>query len=229
MANQSFSPGQIAQIQQLVTQQATKIAQQVYTQHATKYGVSVTPLHTHNGSDSPRVKQSDIIASFGTTGTITMSTDGQRYSIGLNTQNSAFAPSNIRFNGIVVNSTSSPTIRSMCVGDAYLGNSFYLQPVAGSSTAVTIGGPAQVVVQSSSYILVNNSGSGPATQALSDQGHIVSVTFNGSIVARATICDLGDFQNLTRFSESDPIVNGNLQIDVELASGWSIIGNFTIT
>lgn len=193
---------------------------------ASKYGVASVPLHVHNGADSPRIKQSDLITSYGTTGTITMSTDGQRYSIGLNTQNGAFAPSNIRFNGIVVNSTTAPTIRALCVGDAFLGNSFYLQPVAGSSTAVTEGGPAQVIVQSGSYILVNNSGSGPATQALSTQGHIVSVTFNSVIVARATFPDLGDFQ-VTQ--ASDPIVNGNLQVDVSLAAGWSIIGNFTIT
>lgn len=168
----------------------------------------------------------DIVASQGASGSITFSTDGQRYRIGLNTKpGSAFSPSVIRFNGIAIRrggGGGSIDIRSLVVGDAFLGPSFYLQPE--SSTSVTIGGTPMTVIQSSSYILVNDSGSGPNTQASVSEGHIVSVIFNGVVVARATIPDLEVFST----EPGGPIQQGALIVDVELESNWEIIGNFVI-
>lgn len=118
--------------------------------------------------------------------------------------------------------TSSITIRAFAVGDAFIGTSYYLQPL--STTSVTVGGPGQVVIQNCSAIVVNGSGSGPATQATAGEGHIVDVSFNGSVVARATIPDLGEFG-----ANAQPVQNGNLQIAVSLAAGWAIQGNFLLS
>jgi hypothetical protein len=118
--------------------------------------------------------------------------------------------------------TSTITIRALAVGDAYLGQSYYLQPL--TTNSVTVGGPTQPVIQCCSYIIINNSGSGPATQAQAGEGHIVDVSFNGSIVARATIPDLGDFG-----TDAQPIQNGNLIVNVTLAAGWAIQGNFLLS
>lgn len=217
---------QYAEIQGLVRKEIETMFPQLYSQQATKYGVAKVPLHVHNGFDAPQIKQSNIIQSQAASGSITMSTNGQRYEIGLNIKpGSPFTPSTIRFNGIAVHSTTSPAItpdiRSLVCGDAFLGPSFYLQPE--SSSSVTIGGNPQVVIQSSSYILVNNSGAGPATQASVSEGHIVSVTFNGNIVARATIPDQDQYGAI-----DGPIKDGNLLVDVTLATNWHIIGNFVI-
>ena len=204
---------------------AQEEAEKTYKLNATKYGVAKVPLHRHNGADSPRIRTQDIEHNLASTGSITMSTDGTAYRIGLNAKpGSGVSPSQIRFNGIVVNSTSSPTIRAIVVGDAYLGRSFYNQP--NGSTAVDIGGAPQIVIQSSSYLMVNDSGSGSVTRAQVSEGHIVSVTspVDGTVVARATIPDLGYYNTGT----GNPIQAGALIVEVELASGWHIIGNWVL-
>lgn len=133
------------------------------------------------------------------------------------TKLSGSGPSTVNFSNVSV----SNLIRSLVVGDAFIGNSFYNQPDTDST--VVVGGDPQVVVQSSSNIVVNDSGSGPATQALSSEGHIVSITFNGVTVARATIPDLGDFG-----ANEEPIQSGRLAVDVELEAGWSIIASWQV-
>jgi len=212
------------QIQAMVKKDAADVARQVYEEEAAKYGVAKVPLHRHNGYDSPKISAWDIIPSQGSSGSITMATNGTRYRIGLNLKSGvSFAPTQIRFNGIAIHQTAGTTdIRALVCGDAFIGPSFYQQP--GTATSTKVGGPPQVCVQSSSYILVNNSGSGPATQALASEGHIVSVTFNSVIVARATIPDLGDFGA----SDTGPLEGGNLLVDVTLSSGWQIIGNWQV-
>jgi len=217
---------QYADIQPMVQKEIQSQFEKLYKQYATKYGVASVPRHTHNGFDAPKVNAWDLNQSQASTGSITMSTDGTRYRIGLNLKPGlSFAPSIVRFNGIVVNpSTAAPTIRALVCGDAFIGSSFYQQPE--SSTSVNIGGIPQVVIQSSSYILVNNSGAGPATQALTSEGHIISVTFNGNIVARATIPDLGLNSGA---SDSGPVSAGDLLVDVELAANWHIIGNWQVS
>lgn len=212
------------QIQAMVQKEIEVQFPKLYQQYADKYGVASVPLHTHNGFDSPKVNAWDLTHSQAASGSITMATNGQRYEIGLNIAKSgtSFAPSQIRFNGIAIKGSGATGIRALVVGDAFIGPSYYLQPL--SSSSVTIGGPAQVCVQSSSYILVNDSGAGNPTAALASEGHIVSVEFpGGTVVARATIPDLGDFG-----ANDKPLLGGNLLVDVTLATGWSIIGNFVI-
>lgn len=136
---------------------------------------------------------------------------------GILTKVSGTGPSTINFSNVSVTNT----IRSLVVGDAFVGPSFYQQPE--SSSSVNIGGPPQVAIQSSSYILVNDSGAGTLTQASVSEGHIISVTFDGSIVARGTIPDLADFG-----ANDKPIEGGDLLVDVTLLSGWSIIGNWQV-
>lgn len=56
----ALTPQDSAKIQLMITQQATKIAQQVYEQEGSKYGVARTPLHRHNGQDSPTIGNGSI-------------------------------------------------------------------------------------------------------------------------------------------------------------------------
>lgn len=287
-------------LQAMIQQEARKIAEQVYKEQATKYGVSSTPLHRHNGYDSPRINSWDLVPSQSASGNVTMAHTG-RFNIGLNNAKGvvSFQPSQIRFNGIAVfsvatftvstasatagavyrvsgttgtngttnvfftvtttlsggttlvtggagaliansgtltlvsgtgdshitySSVSSPiTIRALVVGDVFLGPSFYLQPQ--SSDSVVVGGTPQVVIQSSSCLIINDSGTGGVTLAEAGEGHVVDVAFPNlaTPVARATIPDLGDFG-----ANEKPILNGNLAVDVVLATGWWIQGNWVI-
>jgi hypothetical protein len=86
------------QIQAMVIKDATDAARKVYAEEAAKYGVAKVPLHTHNGLDSNKVNAWDLNHSQGSSGSITMATDGTRYRIGLNLKAAlSFAPTQVRF------------------------------------------------------------------------------------------------------------------------------------
>lgn len=152
----------------------------------------------------------------------TLQTNGPGWVIapasGTLTKVSGSGDTNITFSAV----TSSITIRAFAVGDAFIGTSYYLQP--STNSVVVPGGPGQVVIQNCTGFVVNNSGSGPVTQVVAGEGHIVDVSFNGSVVARATIPDLGEFG-----ANAQPIQKGNLQVAVSLAAGWAIQGNFLLS
>lgn len=49
-----------AEIEALVRKTAEETARKVYAEEATKYGVAKTPLHRHNGADSPTIGDGSI-------------------------------------------------------------------------------------------------------------------------------------------------------------------------
>lgn len=51
---------QYAEIEALVKKTAEDTARKVYAEEATKYGVAKTPLHRHNGADSPTIGNGSI-------------------------------------------------------------------------------------------------------------------------------------------------------------------------
>lgn len=181
-------------------------------QNSSRFGVNSIPNHAHTGTDSSsRIKAEDIIPSTSVTGSITFSSV-QEYTIQLN---ASFTPRNIQAYGVVTG-TDGGAVRCLSVGSAQLTPTFYLQP--GSSNFVVTGDiqypfngkPAQ----SSAYISMER-GSNNDFYALVSEDHIVSIFFNGTIWARATV---------TGFSKTA------ITIDVpNLESGWSIIMNYVIS
>lgn len=166
-----------------------------------QFTYSKIPAHQHTGVDSPRIKQSDVVAGISASGSVTFS-QITRYTLGL-----CFNPTFVSIEGIVVNSLTSPTIRCLTQGKAVIGPSYYMQP--GTSTSTVIGGPQQNIIQSCSYLSVQ----GSTQHALTSEGHIVSIEYSG-IHARATIVD---------FSSTE------LVIDVPyLDSGWAIVVNYLV-
>lgn len=185
-----------------------QIAKQVYaeSQSIDRIASMNTSSHNHNGIDSPRISQANIVPGIRASGSITFA-QSTLYTLGL-----TFNPTSILFYGIAVNNNaSSPTIRAHCVGNAQLGASFYFQPL--SATSVTIGGPTQEMIQSSTTFLVDSSTSPVTVRATVDEGHLVDVEYGG-ILARATIVSVG---------------GGSIVIDVSVASTWQIIGNYVVT
>lgn len=104
----------------------------------------------------------------------------------------------------------TPTIRAFAVGNAQLGPSYYFQPETVSS--VRTGGPLQQVIQSCSSTVTGASG----TRVFVNEGNLVRIQYPSSstIVATATVVGFA---------------NNSVVIDVEVASGWSIIGNYVVT
>lgn len=102
-------------------------------------------------------------------------------------------------------------VRAQCVGNAQLGKSFYFQP--DTTTSVKIAGPIQNSIESSTTFLIDSTETTQVIRATVDEGHLVDVEYPG-VVARATILSFS---------------NRSIIVDVTVAPGWSIIGNYVVT
>ncbi len=191
-------------------QQIRQIVQQEMRKYNSTARFSQNPLqrHLHNGLDSPQINNDNVIKNIPVSGSITMSQE-TTYTIGL--ANTPSTATQVFFNGIVVhNGGGGIDIRAHCIGTANFAPSFYLQP--GTSTTVNAGGTQQEIIQSSSMLLIDQTG--PTFRALVDEGHIVDVEYSG-VKARATVVSYS---------------KNSIVVDVEtLASGYSIVGNWVIT
>lgn len=258
-----------------------QVAQDVHDDNSTsdQFAVSQTPFHTHNGQDSQKISQSNIVAGTRASGNITFA-QSTNYRLGI-----TFNPTNIMFYGSAIRrdyiftvtaanatvgatytnngatftvlstiagtttlvsvgtgapsasgtltkasgtgdatitfSTSSHTIevRAHCTGSAQIGRNFYFQPL--STTAVQTGRQVQNIIQSSSMFLVDSSTNPLTVRALSDEGNIIDVEYAvdygtslSGIVARSTILNV----TLTYIT-----------VNVSLATGWEIDGNYVVS
>lgn len=211
MPDNKTSLEKYAEIQAMVQKEARDVATQVYKELGTRTGVAVVPLHIHNGVDTPKIPQSSIIPNLRALGSITMSTDGTRYSLGL-----TFTPTQVWFLGNAIHRTGgSIDIRAQVQGTAQIGPSYFFQPH--SATAVTAGSNIHPVVQGSSYFLVDSSTSPVTVRTAASEDHLVSVNYPTSvdIAARATVPDNWGG-------------NGELFVDVTLGTDWEINGTFIV-
>ena len=191
-----------------------------------RFQLNSIPQHTHNGVDSPLLKEENIIPSVSVSGSVTMTSIGI-YTLNLN---ASFTPKHIMAYGNAFNAVppdySGLTVRAMSVGSANLTPSFYFQPNDSQSvvtgniqypfpTEQPDGTYMNVPVQSSVYLATIQGGS-PAARSLSSEGHIASVEYpGGTIHARVTV--VGFDKNAVYLSVP------------YLDSGWSITINYIIT
>lgn len=190
------------QVRQMIQQEMAKSNQ------AGVFSMSPISSHTHTGKgqDGPQINQNDILPGLRTEGSIKMIRQ-TTYLIGIN-----FNPTAIWIHGNVVGASGE---KFMVVGNAQLGQSFYLQP--SNSNSVVTGGPLQKVIQSNTYF-GGTSGAGGVLHTLVDEGHIINVSgypTKNDIYVRATI---------TGFD------NKGIYISVDtLSSGWEINISWTVT
>lgn len=188
-----------------------KIAEQVFDEKLkqTQYSFKGLPFHTHNGTDSPKIPESSTTASFTANCALTMATDGQTYTIGLN-----FQGKRLDFDGIALHKTAG-TIdkRAIVIGMARLGNSYELQ--ADSNSAVVVGGEIKKFRQGSSALCTDEAAT-PVFAASRSQNFIAFVQQpgTGATVAQAEVVS---------FSSS------SVKIKVTLASGWELQGNMFVS
>jgi len=193
---------------------------------SSRFQLNSIPQHTHNGTDSPFIKEENIIPSVSVSGSVTMTSTGI-YTLNLN---ASFTPKHIMAYGNVFDAVppdySGLSVRAMSVGSANLTPSFYFQPNDSRSvitgniqypfpTEQPDGTYMNVPVQSSVY-LATIQGGAPAARSLSSEGHIASVEYpGGTIHARVTV--VGFDKNAVYLSVP------------YLDSGWSITINYIIT
>lgn len=188
-----------------------------------QFGVAPIPFHTHDGIASPKIPAANVVPSLRASGNITMSTTGTRYKLGL-----PFNPSMLQFYGNVVHYSApgNPDIRASVYGTACFGPSYYFQPE--SATSVTVGGPIQNVIQSSSMLLTSESALTNFV-ALSSEGHLIRVqNALGTLVASATIPNLSTQEAWSDLTDKG-YGPGYVFVDVTLDTDWEINGNFVVT
>jgi hypothetical protein len=170
--------------------------------NAKRFGVNNIPFHTHDGINSPRIKEENIVPSVNTAGSITFGTQGATYTIKFT---SNFTPSNILAYGTVRDTVAAASATRRChtVGSAQLTRGFYLQPETNRS--VVMGGPEYpfptsqpdgskktVPIQGSSFISVTNAG---VVSSGTSEDHLVSI-FDGDAIsdirARVTVVDFSN-------------------------------------
>lgn len=182
-----------------------------------RFGRQRESNHNHDGSNSPKVADNSIDRNPGVLGSVSFATTGQEYTFKLSMP---YTPRNIFCNGIVFDTSR----RILTVGQAYLGEGYYLQPE--STNSVIVGGiryPAptkqpdestkNVPLQCSSWIRASRAGLSEVSAAVSEN-HIVSVTIGATIYARVTVVD---------FSKDKVVFSVPF-----LESGYEVIANFLI-
>lgn len=189
-----------------------------------RFGLNTIPFHTHNGTDSQKIKAENIIPSCSIVGSVTFSTVNQTYNLQLN---SSFTPRTIICHSIVYNS-SGEIYRGTYFGMAQLTPSFYFQPADSEYTVVTgnlqfpfpteqtDGSKVDVPAQSSSGLLCSRS-TLSNTFANQSEDHILSAYVglaDSDIRARLTVVG---------FSKN------SIQIFVPyLTSSWSVDACFIV-
>jgi len=182
-----------------------------------RFGLNTIPFHTHDGINSQKIKEENIIPATSISGSITFAQE-TTYTLYLN---SSFTPRSIFCTGNVTGGSQ----RYVFTGTAQLGASFFFQPE--STTSVRPGGPqypftdpnfpeygTNIPMQSCTYFGAESAGG--ALHTLVGNFHIVDIQFPiGTSHARATVTD---------FSR-DKIT---IIVDA-LDSGWEINANFIVT
>lgn len=122
MAREKTKLEQYQDLQALVQKDARDVAERVYEEKAAKYRVAEVPFHKHNGFDSPKVSEDDIIITnkLNTQFQIT-NTSGAPYTETFTLRNVKNV-SRITFHGYAANNAAAPaTLRAVIDGEVIFG------------------------------------------------------------------------------------------------------------
>ncbi len=171
--------------------------------------------HSHNGLGSAQIFQKDIILTTKSVGSVTMSTSGNTYTIGM-----PLGCKNIMFYGFAshydsdIYGSGTRDVRVLIIGSAQLGFGYNLQP--STTTSVVVGGMPQNITQSS----VNQIVLGPVMNTNVSEYYLGSVSYQtvagGTVYSPATM-------EITKYKED------GIEVTVTLSAGWGIVGNFVAT
>ena len=217
-------------LQPLIQKEIETQFPKLYAQYAAKYGVADIPLHYHNGFDAPQISQENVVSKLRASGSISLATNGREYTLNL-----TGTPTHIQFYGNAIHrSGGTIDVRAQCVGSADLGPSYFFQPE--NTTTVSPSDIIGNVIQSGSYILVETTT--PQVNASATEGHLLQVIYTGgigtkltgNIVAQITIPNAWTKGLNGAFDYSTKGYGiGYIYMDVDLATGWEINGNFVVT
>lgn len=202
------------QLRDLVKEEIVK-----YT-YESQYNTSPVSAHTHNGTDSQRIYEKDLIKtnkySLGFISTDALTPGGETFTL-------SFSPgvSHMTFNGFAANNASgaAATLRGTLSGVVHFGNSF------GPSAAVTASGVAFTTmslstslgvtfVQASSAMYIDSTTLANSRVSASSDSFAYVVDNSAAVMAKATV---------TTYT------NSSVTIQTTLASNWKITGYITFS
>lgn len=193
---------QYADIQALVQKDARDVAKKVYKEESdkSKYKVPQVPYHTHNGSDSPSIREWDVIKN-----------------IRSNTQLISITSETIRFTNIPNMSTlmsfgfaannaggGGATERATITGEADFGKC-YIFTGSGSSISLTTNVSGIPYIQSCNFVYVAGS-----SQRVGIAPYLAYATDGSSVLVQAEI---------TNYTPNF------IEIQITLATGWQLQTN----
>lgn len=155
-----------------------------------RFNVNATPFHTHNGIDSPKVNEQNIVINTRGLGSITMAQNATDYYLGI-----TFNPTLVTFFGSAVRTTFTFVVSAAnaSVGATYTNNGYtftVLTTIAGATSLDT-----RAALSSSpqaSGILTKTSGTGDATITFSSVSNAINA--RAHIVGQALLGPSYNFQ-----------------------------------
>jgi hypothetical protein len=195
-----------------------------------RFRVNSIPEHTHDGVNSPRIREESLIPNASIVGSVTFATV-QTYTIQLN---ASFTPKQMQVYGIMVGveGTNDP-VRGIIVGSAQFTPTFYLQDPTSADTpdnyvitgdlqfpfnGVTGGitpGKSGVPAQTCAWFKAASITGSDDYRAAVSEDHIASVTYGNIIRARVSVVDFSKNAITLKCSHMEP--------------NWYLILNFVIS
>lgn len=188
-------------------------------------GPEQIPRHIHDGIDSPKINEANIIPNISLSGSITM-TQGTITGTAPNqiiTWANYYIPiastvKEVKFYGGAVNKTVSPAIHAMIIGEARISIGYQYQP--GTPNSVLTGNIKQNITQGSAAMIMTNGVGGTGAGAFS------ILRSSQSYIAYAA--DGSNPQNIYAVARVFSYSNTQIIVQTAFASGWSLSGQWII-
>jgi len=198
-----------AEIEALIEKKATQIATEVYNKLGTRYNVAKVPVHTHNGVDTVRIEQKDLILN-------------QRYNTFLISDVSETFQiknipnlSQINFLGFAADNAGggAATKRLVLNGQANFGKCFTFSGTGSSiSLDTTLAGIP--FIQSGNFMYVNGSATVTSSRVGASNQFFIYGTDGTNEVVTVTV---------------DSYTTSSIVLTVTLAAGWKLQGSLILT
>ena len=179
---------------------------------------NITP-HTHDGNNSSKIKESDLIPSVVVNGTVTMkqgtitgTAPSQVFTFATYTIPTVPNARSVRFYGGALNTTASPAIHAYITGECSLVTGYQYQTA--TSNSIGLGTIPVNFVQGSAAMIVSN---GNLAFLRNSQGHVVYCADSSSpenVYALATVVGY---------------TNSQIIIQTAMQSNWSISGLWVVS
>jgi hypothetical protein len=201
-------------LQSLIDNRARTIATEVYNKLGTKYNVAQVPTHTHNGIDSVKINEENLINGVRYIGLLDLfwqTGDPDPASLTFQLRN-VVNPTNITFKGFAANNSEGNPVskRATVDGEVTFGTCYQFQGIFPNVDIITTGLP---FVQGCNYLYTDTTSLANTRVGASPAHLVLVVDDTGTTVASLVL---------------DTYKDGLLTLTVTVAEFWRISGTIII-